>query len=143
IAGTVVDARGAPLPGFHVAVQSLGADGVQWRTTDRDGRFAVHLREARPCLVRAFAAAEGAAQVAAAVARGVMPGTEDLVLRVADEALPSATITGSVRSAAGEVPARALVSVWSEDRLSPVGQRVDRVHGTFTVGPLPPGRYRL
>lgn len=144
IAGTVVDSRHRPLGGLRVCVEGTGFDGGrQTAVTGDDGRFRFRRLAARPCRLRVFAHERLEPQLPAATRHGVRPGTEDLVVVVADAELPSGGLRGTVVAAAGGAPAgRALVCWWRCDRPTPAFDRTDD-NGAFRIGPLPPGRYRL
>ena len=144
IGGRVVDERGAPLRGVRVTCEpERGAGQVRSALTDEEGRFVCEglYRASHVIVVHAPGDALGAR--AAARVREVVPPRSDLEVRVADEAVPSAWLRGTLLDAGGRALQEAEVACSAEGLDWEPSGAVDASSGRFELGPLPPGTYRL
>jgi hypothetical protein len=116
LAGRVLGEHGSPLAGWGVSIQSIheGAAGPihdfhhDWERTDGEGRFTfVNLSE-RPYEIEVRA--EGASTSSVSL-RGVRPSGEELVLRVANDRVPSVIVAGRVVGRDGLPPPDVKLSV--------------------------------
>jgi hypothetical protein len=143
VAGTVLDERGAPLAGWHVAAVE-GAHLDLWLRsgeTGTDGRFRLVNCPTVPFVlaVRSPADIWGAPVVQV---EEFEPGQTDLVVRVPDDAHPTAVLSGRVRAADGGVPEQVEVVYRSAATGAGFAAHPDP-EGRFRIGPLRPGSYSL
>ncbi|MSR62218.1 MAG: sigma-70 family RNA polymerase sigma factor [Planctomycetes bacterium] len=146
IRGRLVDERGAGVAGWHVLVEDDGspvADACSTlghAKTDAEGRFVVeglgahaHRLEAHP---------EGPVLFSPAVAAGVFPERDELVLRVDPTRLPSVRIVGAVLDQDGQpVPSAQLrLTNLAFGRSASASPAID---GSFDLGPYPSGPWSL
>jgi RNA polymerase sigma-70 factor (ECF subfamily) len=142
IVGRVVDERGKPRPGFVVAVQSydVNASRTTNAPTDADGRFALRGLRDEPLRISLSSSYQ---DIACLHVDDVRPGADELVLRVPDSALPSARVRGSLAGSAGRPLHEATVYLWQENNGRSPGFQFDDANGSFALGPVPPGQYRV
>jgi hypothetical protein len=143
IAGILLDARGEPVAGATIELEREaggGALSLRAARTDARGRFRVPCCPDRPHRLTAFPA--GSRAFALCTREGVRPGERELELRVDDELAPSARIVGRVQSVAGALAADASLAAIDDERervlCAPLAS-----DGSFSLGPLPPGEWRV
>lgn len=134
LGGRVVGPRDEPLHGLVVMGQN---GGVPFHAvTDAAGRF--WLADAGTVPV----ALEVASEQSLLQLAGVAPGTVDLVLRLGEDRLPSAFLCGRLVDEHGR-PVAAQLGPAHPDSLRVHFHKSDPATGTFRIGPLRPGPYRL
>ena len=146
IRGRLVDERGAPVAGWLVQVQDeppFAPDycrGVAPCRTDVRGHFVVEgLGEHRH---RLEALDPQGSWWPSAVASGVVPEREEVLLRVDPALRPSARIRGVVVDASGRAVANASLWAVNPDFRRQLGA-VTGADGGFELGPGPPGSWAL
>ncbi len=144
ILGRVLDETGTPLASWPVQAKDdphVPEDhDLDFAETDAEGRFV--LRDLHERTHRVEVHSPDNRQFPVAVATGVRPGGEELLLVVESNRRPSASIVGRVVDELGQ-PADGAHLVLGLEVL-----RVGRLHypepsGHFELGPLPPGRWLL
>lgn len=142
LVGRVVDEHGKARPRFVVECASYDINGARRtnRMTDADGRFAILGLRDEPLLVTVFASYT---DFASHEVHDVRPGDGELVLTVPDRALPSARVRGTVVGPGGKPPPGAAVYLWLRRRGMGPGFVIDETTGAFSLGPVPPGDYRV
>ena len=109
--------------------------------TGADGRFEV--TNCPDAILRVKAFTPGAWMYPALTVEDVRPGGDELLLRLESDALPTAAILGVVVDPSGTPISGAKVTPSrSGANTSPI-LMTDADTGTFSVEPLPPGRYRI
>ena len=136
VEGVVVDPTGAPLAQWRVVVRG-NAEGT---TTAADGRFALAAPNAATVDVRVYAPGQQLMSFAAAIVRGVVPGSGPLTITV-DKNQPVGGIRGRVSTAAQQAVA-AKVICWHHERAEYV-QFQAASDGTFRIDTVPAGRVDL
>jgi len=150
VAGTVVNAKaGSPLSFCRVILTDLGnRQNVQSMTTGDDGRFAFRVPQGKYALQgekRGFITAlyNQHEQFSSAIVTGADIASEDLVLRLA----PNAVLTGKVIDEVGDAARNAQITVYREDhsegvsRILPVRSASTDDQGHYEVTPLDAGTY--
>jgi hypothetical protein len=139
IRGTLVDERGAALPGFAVEARSDGSD--ETTLSDREGRFEVGARSGERHTLTVFAASAGPTVRIAERADVAADGSE-LRIVVRDEHRATASVVAQFRRPP-DYPSEIL-------RVALLDERNRYVHvaglpqsGALRVGPLAPGSYVL
>lgn len=131
VRGRVVDSKDQP-----VADAELTVDGISYAKSGEDGTFA--LERVSPSWSE-ITAVDGM-RIASASRIG---SRREYPLRL----MPGATISGSVKNAkSGAGEAGVLVEVAVSERMRPGqsrGQAITDAKGTYTIGPIAPGRYRV
>ena len=127
-AGWVVVATSERVPRVRVAAEPTGDDGV-FSIGDLPER-AFDLTVQRPGGWREFPAA---------IARGVRPGYEPFVLRLADRAASTATVVGRLVGPQGAPVRAASVDVWHREQALWRTQSVDPATGEFAFADVPAG----
>jgi RNA polymerase sigma factor (sigma-70 family) len=143
MAGTVVDEHDAPLTGWHVAAVERGRLGLWLRSgeTDAAGRFRLANCPTTDFVIAVRSPADiwGAPVV---LVEDFQPGQTDIVVRVPDNAHPTAYVSGRVRASDGRALAQAQVTYVATATGSGFGVFPD-TEGRFRIGPLRPGAYEL
>ncbi|MEQ1634454.1 MAG: carboxypeptidase-like regulatory domain-containing protein, partial [Planctomycetota bacterium] len=136
VRGRVVDERGGPLAGFEVA--AWHGDDLRSRSeSGSDGTFALDEVGADELVLEVSAHFDSLRKLP-----GVKPGTEDLVVVVDGQHLPSATITGRLLDERGQ-PVTATLVPWHPDSNRARHHKTDPSTGVYRIGPVRPGRYAL
>lgn len=144
IRGRVVDERGAPLAGVDVgAMPPRGKGNMASETTDAEGRFVCAGLAMVPYVVTFHAPGDRARVRPAATRYGVQPGSDELLVRLPDAAIPKSTITGRLLDAEGRPPTKGDVRGSAEGLRYVPSVDVDAATGQFRIGPLPAGTWRL
>jgi large repetitive protein len=131
VRGLVVDSKDEPVAGAELSI-----DGIPYGKSGEDGTFA--LQGVSPSW-RQITAVDGMR-----IASGSrIASRREYPLRL----LPGATISGNVKSSrSGGGEAGVIVEVDVSDRMRPglpAGQAITDAKGTYTIGPIAPGRYRM
>lgn len=134
IAGRLVGPNNEPLAGYLVMGQS-GGDPT-YATTDAEGRFRIDDAGSEPVAIE-VSSEQSLLQVA-----DVAPGTTDLLLRLDTAELPSAFLRGRVVDELGR-PVAVHLGPAHVDSLRVTYTGNDPATGSFRLGPLRPGEYRL
>ena len=112
-------------------------------TTDAEGRFRSKPLAPAPYVLSFYALGDELRAQPAAKLWGIVPGGEEVTVRIPDAALPSASISGILLDTDGRPPASGRVRCTAKGLYSdPTGQ-VDALTGRFSIGPLTPGTYQL
>lgn len=152
IFGRVLDEADHPLAGYHVlALPDDGADPEpRSDPTDVEGRFTIRrCRDVEYELVAFRQGQSGEPSYEVARTRSVGSGSEETVIRVLRETLPSVYITGTVLDAHGDPIEEATVTSfrWLVGGGRPVSNQQTTITeigtGRFRHGPYPPGQYSL
>jgi len=144
IRGHVVDERGEPLAGVDVTgMPPRGKGNMASATTDADGRFVCRTLAPVPYVMTFHARGDKVRARPAATVFGVEPGGDELLVRLADAMIPTATITGRLLDTDGRAPQQAQVRCSSAGLRWEPSAEVDAATGAFRIGPLPPGTWRL
>ncbi|MGE3352593.1 MAG: sigma-70 family RNA polymerase sigma factor [Planctomycetota bacterium] len=143
IRGHVVDETGRPLEGITVQVKSHDAMQPLWRTavTGADGRFALRGLRQEPFALTAMP--KGVWTFASTTLDPVLPGGDDVEVVVRREDRPTAFLRGRVTDGDGRPRPQTKVVVWRSNRGMGPGYEFDGATGEFTMGPFPPGAYRV
>lgn len=136
VRGRVVDERGKGLRDCEIAVwreQDLRARC----TSAEDGSFALDEVGADELVLEVSMNFDSLLHVPA-----VQPGTEDLVVVVDDQHLPTGTIAGRLLDEKGK-PVDATLVPWHPESDRARHHKTDPATGVFRIGPVRPGRYKL
>jgi hypothetical protein len=134
--GRLLDHMGEPLAGWFVQRPY----GGRFASTDAEGRFVCTECDAaaNTLLVRPGL---GYVPVRARFEE-VLPGPHEQTFAVPAESAPSAHLRGRCLAADGSPLAGAILNLHQED-LFVHNQTTTRDDGSFAIGPLPPGKYRV
>ncbi|MCA8977171.1 MAG: carboxypeptidase regulatory-like domain-containing protein, partial [Planctomycetes bacterium] len=144
IRGRVVDQRGEALAGVAVtASPPRGKGNMAMAKTDADGRFVCGTLAPVPYVLAFHAATDSLRARAATKCFGVVPGGDELVVTIADDAVPTSALRGTVLDRDGRPAANAKVTCSAAGLQWEPQADVDPNTGAFRIGPLPPGVYRL
>lgn len=143
ISGRVVDARGRPIAGARMrAWPPRGRGQALSATTDADGRFRWDRCVEVPYRIDCLSLGPAAVRPLA-TCREVMPGGAELWVQIPDQELPSARFEGRILDADGQPPRDGIVRCVAPGPQHPLELPVEPATGRFSIGPLPPGEYRL
>lgn len=154
IEGTVVAAGGAPLEGIDLDVYNA-ADGVRipfGTATKADGTFLIgpipignYKMRCDPTVAQGYAVEywDAKPRLADADVFAVVQGVGTLGRNFTLE--PGGSVSGTIRSAADNSPLAGIdIDLFIDSTLVKLDQSAKTAaDGTFTVGPVPPGRYRV
>ncbi|MFN0207267.1 MAG: sigma-70 family RNA polymerase sigma factor [Planctomycetota bacterium] len=144
IKGKVIDSAGAPLKGWIVEADPGFFDPQvligNISETNAAGEFAF-----KNCYERAHTLAvrpPGPSRAPSATRANVVPGAEEVILQIPDDARPTARIVGNLVDASGKGVEDAIIIIWQvgvggSEPIVPTSQ------GRFRLGPLVPGTYRI
>ncbi len=138
IRGRLTDPRGQPLTSWWIAAK----DTPRGSKTDGEGRFVLDVRkaEANTLLVRDK---PGFAPIVAHF-ENVAAGTDERVFVIGPEHAATAHVRGRALDFAGNPLADVSIELSQGRWPVTLGSSIRTVaDGTFTAGPLPPGRYRI
>jgi RNA polymerase sigma factor (sigma-70 family) len=152
IAGRVVDAREAALAGWTVQAEELVGDVPRLftavkATTGADGSFTIDDLSGLDYLL---SVSEPGSKYPSLWIDPTVPGSEERLIRVPDEARATGFVAGVVLDTDGEPCREALVSMFQSNSRSAYDfdaynsfHLASQETGGFKVGPLPAGLYRL
>jgi RNA polymerase sigma-70 factor (ECF subfamily) len=142
--GRIVDERGEPLAGWEVSgTPPRGKGNRTSDTSDAGGRFRCRRLAQVPYVLDFFAAGDSERVRPACTLRGVVPGGDEVLVRIPDAAIPSAGIEGTLLDTDGQPPRHAQVHFTTAGLFYEPSAKVDPQTGRFRIGPLTSGLYRL